>query len=258
MTVRSGDIAVSWLGYATARLAAADGPVAYTDPGRYGVLTGEWPPAHGRPSDRHPRGPPYEARDGDVVVVTHDHHYDADGVQRVAADDATLVVYEAVSAERIRATGREVEPPEDLPYDVVRVGYGDAVEAGGVRVEATPAYNRPDGPWGDVRDGEPLHPAGFGCGFVLTLDGHRCWWPGDTDVLDAHRELDVSTFLPPIGAYTMDRQDAAALAGDLDPELVVPIHYNTFEALSADSVAFTADVARRGVPVALDEGGPAE
>jgi L-ascorbate metabolism protein UlaG (beta-lactamase superfamily) len=34
---------------------------------------------------------------------------------------------------------------------------------------------------------------------------------------------------------------------------VLPIHYNTFEALEADSEAFAADVASQGVPVVLDE-----
>jgi len=52
MTVRYDDFSVEWLGYATARLEPEGGPVAYTDPGRYGVLDDYW------------------ARDGDIVVVT--------------------------------------------------------------------------------------------------------------------------------------------------------------------------------------------
>jgi L-ascorbate metabolism protein UlaG (beta-lactamase superfamily) len=78
-------------------------------------------------------------------------------------------------------------------------------------------------------------------------------WPGDTDVLDGHAKLDVSLFCPPIGgSFTMDRWEAAALAADLDPSLVLPVHYDTFEALETDSAAFAADVAGRGVPVVLD------
>jgi L-ascorbate metabolism protein UlaG (beta-lactamase superfamily) len=75
----------------------------------------------------------------------------------------------------------------------------------------------------------------------------------ELDALDHHRELDVTVFTPPIGAFTMDRHDAAELAEAIGPELVVPIHYNTFETLEADSGAFASDVAKRGVPVALDE-----
>ncbi len=50
------------------------------------------------------------------------------------------------------------------------------------------------------------------------------------------------------GSLTMDCRKAA--------DLVLPIHYNTFEALKTDSGTFTADVAKRGVPVVLDKQGP--
>jgi L-ascorbate metabolism protein UlaG (beta-lactamase superfamily) len=73
-------------------------------------------------------------------------------------------------------------------------------------------------------------------------------------VLAGHAELDVSLFCPSIASsYTMNRHEAAELAADLDPDLVLPIHYNTFDALEADSGAFAEDVAKRGVPVVLDE-----
>jgi L-ascorbate metabolism protein UlaG (beta-lactamase superfamily) len=242
----------SWLGYATLRLESEDA-VVYTDPGRYGVLTGEWQPAHGRADVPHPRGPAYDARDGDLVVVTHDHHYDADGIRRVAADDATILVYEAVDASRI---GRAIEPVHDLPIDVRRVAYGDSLAVGSVDVEVVPAYNHADG--ANVTDsGEPIHPEGFGCGYRLTVDDTPCFYPGDSDVIPAHDALDVSLFAPPIGrSFTMDRHEAADLAAELDPDLVVPIHYNTFEELRADSRSFAADVASQSILVALDEGWP--
>ena len=251
MTIRHDGLAATWFGYATLRLESSDA-VVYTDPGRYGILTGEWPPAHGRADVPHPRGPAYDARDGDLVVVTHDHHYDSDGIERVAAEDATVVVFEAIDASRI---GRDVAPVDELPYEVIRVGYGDSLSVAGVEVEAIPAYNHRGGPRTGA-DGEPVHPEGFGCGYVLTLDDTPAFWPGDSDAIDAHDGLDVSLFCPPIGrSFTMDRHDAADLAERLDPDLVLPIHYDTFDDLEADSAAFAADVAARGVPVVLDERG---
>lgn len=238
-----------WLGYATLRL-AGDDVIVYCDPGRYGVLDG------------------IEPQDGDVICVTHDHHYDSDGIRRVARADATLILFEGIDTSRI---DRDVERPADLPYDVRRVdsetdiavgdpagGRADGPRPGEVFVRTLPAYNDPDGP--HVRpDGTPFHPEGFGCGYHLTLPS--VWgrdvtvlWPGDTDVLAGHAQFDVSLFCPPIGgAFTMDRKAAARLAEDLDPNLVLPIHYDTFEALETDAGAFAADVAGRGVPVVLDE-----
>ena len=43
MTVNADDLAIEWLGYATVRLETPAATV-YLDPGRYGVLTGEWAP----------------------------------------------------------------------------------------------------------------------------------------------------------------------------------------------------------------------
>lgn len=253
MTVRHRGLAVDWLGYACARIEGAEA-IVYTDPGRYGTLTGDWESNYG--GVPHPSGPAYEARDGDVVVVTHDHHYDEDGIRRVAADDATLVVYENVSAARVNQNrGLTYAEPEALPYEVIRVAYGDTLAIDGVEIDVVPAYNRLEEP-PSVGSPTVLHPRGFGCGFVLTIDGVRCFWTGDSDVVDEHSDLDVSLFLPSIAEnITMGPTEAAGLAAQLDPALVLPIHYNSFPGLRADSRAFAASVAAEGIPVVLDEGG---
>ncbi|GAA0230876.1 MBL fold metallo-hydrolase [Haladaptatus pallidirubidus] len=248
MTVRHDGLTVDWFGYATVRLETESGFVAYIDPGRYGVLTGGWEPDN--PDVGHPEPVDYRAKDGDVVFVTHDHHYDSDAVERVASEDATVVVYEGVTAEKI---DRDVKAVDDLPYDVRRIGEEDRLRVGDCEAWSLPAYNEPDGPHTRA-NGEPYHPNGFGVGFLLSLAETTVFWPGDSDVLTGHRELEVSLFLPPIGgSFTMDRRESANLAEELAPDLVVPIHYNTFSALETDSEAFVEDVERRGVSVALDE-----
>ncbi|MFB6207546.1 MAG: MBL fold metallo-hydrolase [Haloglomus sp.] len=279
--VRYDGIRADWLGYATLRLeaptpelddgtgdsTAEDRTVVYCDPGRYGVLSGEWPPADASgDSDpgHHPHGPAVEPRDGDLVCVTHDHHYDSAAIRRVAGEDATVVVFEGVNTHRI---DRDVERPVDLPFEVRRVDDEADIAVGDVVVRTTPAFNHPDGPHTHA-SGEPIHPEGFGCGFHLTLSSPRAsddgtrgsvrvYWPGDTDVLEGHAELDVDLFCPPIGgSFTMDRHAAAELATAMDPGLVLPVHYNTFDALTTDSRAFAADVAEAGVPVVLAEPWP--
>jgi L-ascorbate metabolism protein UlaG (beta-lactamase superfamily) len=232
MTVTHEGLRVDWLGYATIRIEGSDA-VVYLDPGRYGVLDDHQP------------------RDGDLVCVTHDHHYDSGGIDRVASEDATLVVYEGVDADRI---DRDVAPLSELGRRVDRIGERVSVHAGDVRLETYPAYNTLDG---HVReDGTPYHPEGFGVGYRVTVDGVSLFWPGDTDVLDAHYDVAASVLCPPIGgSFTMDRHEAADLAAALGPGLVVPVHYDTFEALETDRRAFAAAVAERGVPVALDDPG---
>lgn len=247
MTVTYRDLTIDWLGYATVRI-EHENTVVYLDPGRYGVLTGEWTP-EGRDVG-HPPTQDYDAQDGDIVCITHDHHYDSDGVRRVASEDATVVAYDAIYAPEI---DRDVERLEDLPYDLMRVDDETDELIEDVIVRTLPAYNEPDGPNVDA-SGEPIHPEGIGVGYHLTFGDTTVFWPGDSDVLDGHEQLDVDVFLPSISRnFTMDRHDAAGLAEALDPDLTLPIHYNTFEALESDSDAFAVDVAGRGVPVALDE-----
>lgn len=247
MTVRHDGLTVDWLGYATLRFEGADA-VVYVDPGRHGVLTGEWEPD--TEGIGHPASEDYRPEDGDVVCVTHVHHYDPDGIDRVAGPDATVVAFEGIDGQ---ATDRDLPPLDELPYEIRRVGDTSALTVSGVKVWSIPAYNEPDGP--NTRpDGTPYHPEGFGCGFVLDVDGTRILCPGDTDVLPGHRSIDVSLFCPPIGQrFTMDRHEAAQLAATIEPNLVLPVHYNTFSTQEIDSRAFAADVAQSGVPVVLDE-----
>lgn len=231
MTVSHDGVRIDWLGYATVRLESPDGTIVYLDPGRYGVLDG------------------FEGGDGDFVCVSHIHHYDSDAIEQVAAEDATVVVYEAVHHSE---TDRDVTPVRDLPFDVRRVDDETDTLLESVILRTTAAYNHPDGPHTDA-SGTPIHPAGFGCGFHLQLGDVRVFWPGDTDVLEGHAALDVSVFLPPIGGtFTMDRHEAADLAEVMDPGLVLPIHYDTFAEIETDARAFAGDVASRGIPVVLD------
>lgn len=221
-------VEIAWLGYATLRIEADH--VVYIDPGRYGVLDG------------------YDGGDGDIVCVSHGHHYDSDAIRRVAKPDATLVLFEGINTHII---DRDVDRPADLPLEVRTVDSEADIAVGDAIIRTTAAYNHPDGP--HVRqNGEPIHPEGRGCGFHVTLDGVSVYWPGDTDVLDGHEHLDVDVFCPPIGGtLTMNRHGAADLAEALGPEVVFPIHYGTFEAIETDAEAFASDLESRGIRVVL-------
>ncbi len=248
MTVELDRLSIDWYGYATVRL-ATPAVTVYVDPGRYGVLTGDWNADSEAAAAGHPLARDRRPRDGDLVCITHVHHYDPDGIKRVASESATVLVFDGLT---VHDTKRTDVRPEDLPHDVRRVAMEDELVAADVPVWTLPAYNEPDGEHTRA-DGTPYHPRGFGCGFVFAFGDRRVCWPGDTDVLDGHAALDVDVFLPPIGgSFTMDRHEAADLVTEMRPQLVVPVHYNTFATLETDDRAFAADVAGAGVPIALD------
>jgi L-ascorbate metabolism protein UlaG (beta-lactamase superfamily) len=249
MTVSHDGLAVEWLGYATIRI-ESDDTVAYVDPGRYGVISGEWTPPSDAARGAHPPARDYRPEDGDAVFVTHLHHYDPDGIERVAAADATVVAFEDIDVNDTERTDTALEA---LPYDVRTVGADERGAVAEVGFRTVPAYNRPDGPH-TGSDGAPVHPEGFGCGYVLSVDGTRVFYPGDSDVLPVHADLDVSLFLPSIDdTFSMGGEAVVELAAEMSPDLVCPVHYNTFDALEADSRAMAGAVAARGIPVVLDE-----
>lgn len=61
-----------------------------------------------------------------------------------------------------------------------------------------------------------------------------------------HASVRIETddvFIPPIGGnFTMDRQEAARFTGSIGPELVLPVHYDTFEEIETDADAFKQEV----------------
>ena len=62
------------------------------------------------------------------------------------------------------------------------------------------------------------------------------------------------SILPPIGgSFSIDREAAADLARAMAPDLTLSVHYDTFDVLEADAETVIIDVARRGLPVVLDE-----
>lgn len=250
MTVSYDDLTIDWLGYATVRI---EGPetVVYVDPGRYGVLTGVWTPPSEAAADSHPPSRDRRPEDGDVIFLTHLHHYDPDGIRRVAAEDARIIAFDGINTHLADRTGVRLA---DLDYEVRWVGLEQSLLVADTPVWTFAAYNDPEGPHSGT-DGTSYHPRGRGCGFLLAVDGTRLFLPGDTDALDGHGELSVDVFLPPIGGiFTMDRHEAADLAREMDPELVVPVHYNTFEEIIADGDAFAADLNDADVAVERDEG----
>ncbi|RQH00012.1 MBL fold metallo-hydrolase [Natrarchaeobius oligotrophus] len=220
MSVEYDDLTFERLGHASVRLETGDGTVVYVDPWSE-VLADE-------------------PGDGDVVFVTHDDfdHYDPDAIEAVAGGDATVAVYEAVDTS-------------DLAFDVVDLPHDGEATVDGIAVRTVPAYNDPDGEHVDD-EGAPFHAEGEVIGLVLSLEGTTVYFPSDTDFLDHHESIEADVFVPPIGGhYTMDRHEAAAFARSVDPDLVLPEHYDTFEAIETDADAFVGDLEGDGIRVEL-------
>jgi L-ascorbate metabolism protein UlaG (beta-lactamase superfamily) len=96
----------------------------------------------------------------------------------------------------------------------------------------------PDGSYGG-------NPAGF---LLTTNDGRKIYMAGDTGLfgdmrLIGEEELDLAVI--PIGDnFTMGPADALRAVKLLQPRHVIPIHFNTFDLIAQDAVAWAEQVER--------------
>jgi L-ascorbate metabolism protein UlaG (beta-lactamase superfamily) len=163
------------------------------------------------------------------ILLTHGHpdHY-----------GDTLAIAKRTGAQCIAITEIAHELHDVGIESALGPNLGGTVEFEGGWVRLVPAWHTSTTPGGQVNT-----PAGL----VISLGGKIVYHLGDTALfsdlgLVAQRDR-VDVALMCIGGfYTMDRYDAVAATRLIDPEVVIPCHYDTFPAIQADAQAFKADV----------------
>ena len=120
------------------------------------------------------------------------------------------------------------------------------------KVLATPAFHSSSTP-------EGLY-AGCACGYILDINGIKLFHSGDTN-LNSEMKVIGELYSPkvamlPIGSfYTMDIEQAAIASEWLNAEWVIPMHYNTFDAISVNIENFENRInAKNKKPVVLNIG----
>lgn len=102
--------------------------------------------------------------------------------------------------------------------------------------------------------------AGCPCGFIFVIEGKTIYHAGDTclnsemKVIGELYEPELS-ILPIGGQYTMDIEQAVIASTWLKSSLIMPIHYNTFDAINVDITSFEHQIRQKGkMPVILKIG----
>jgi L-ascorbate metabolism protein UlaG (beta-lactamase superfamily) len=162
----------------------------------------------------------------DAVLLSHDHHDDnLDAAGRALLPSAGTVITTTAGAKRLGGNAQGLEPWATTQLE--------APGRAEIEVTATPC-----------RHGPPLsHPiVGDVIGFALRWDGQEhgvIWISGDTVLYDGVRQvadrLRVGTALIHLGAvrfpisgplrYTMSAKEAVELCRQIQPQTIVPIHY---------------------------------
>lgn len=220
MSVDYNGVTFELIGHGSVRITGGDGTVIYIDPWSEVLAT--------------------EPHDADIVLVTHDDpdHYDVDAIDAVSSATTVVAAYEAVNTF-------------DLGREAIELPYEGTVSVDGLDVRTVPAYNDPDGTHVD-ESGRPFHADGEVIGLHFTIDGMTFYYPSDTDFNPHQNSIETDVFLPPIGGhFTMDRHEAARFVRSIEPQLVLPVHYGTFEKVETDAEAFVEELREDGFTVEL-------
>ena len=96
------------------------------------------------------------------------------------------------------------------------------------------------------------------CGFLLELNsGKRVYYSRDTALIKDMELLAGSVdvaLLPICDNYTMDPADAARAVEFIQPRVVIPVHYNTWDLIAQDPEEFRRLVGERAEVVVLKPG----
>jgi len=161
---------------------------------------------------------PDAPHDADIVLVSHGHydHCSPPDIAKVSKAD-TSVIAPADTIEQLHAANA-VTPGETL---TIR----------DVTVEAVAAYNV----------GKRFHPRGNNwIGAVITVDGRRIYYAGDTDLVEEMSSLaaiDVA-LLPVGGTYTLDAAEAAKACRAIGCKAAIPYHWGDIVGSAADAERF--------------------
>lgn len=184
---------------------------------------------------------PYQVaagRPADDIFITHEHydHFDQASLGRLANRHTVLYGPKSVTDQLSDQVTTYLIP-------------GQIHQIKDLVVQAIAAYNI----------GKDWHPkADNQLGYILELSGHRLYHAGDSDLIPEMKELgeiDIA-LLPVSGKYVMTVDEAVEAVQTIQPQVAIPMHYNSIVGSLADAQDFAAKAGKLTRVVVLENERP--
>ncbi len=182
-----------------------------------------------------------DEKKGDLIISTHDHrdHFDANAINILSKADTYIVIKSGSKKSNLSSMHiKELDVNQNLIVE-------------GIEIKSVHAYNtkRFRSP------GTPYHPEGFGMGVIVSVEGVKVYYAGDSDFIPPmaglkDEKIDVA-LLPIGGTYTMDIDEAVETALAIKPRVVIPVHYNHIKGTEADPMEFKRKLEERSESKAI-------
>lgn len=167
-----------------------------------------------------------EARDADVIFISHGHydHFSTRDIKKIMKSNTVLVLPEDCTRDADRAGFKNIVPVlPNLDYEV-----------GGLKFSTVPAYNT---------NKEFHKKLSNWVGYVLNINNITCYFAGDTDYIPEMKNIRAEVvFLPVGGVYTMNWKEAVEAANTIQPKIAVPIHFKDVVGSLDDAVNFVRGI----------------
>ncbi len=160
--------------------------------------------------------------DADIIFITHKHydHFDIDSINKVKSSNTTIIAPKSME--------NDIKNIEFKNY--IFLNPNEEINLGDINIKTISAYNID----------KKFHPKNSNwLGYIITYNNVSYYIAGDTDKTPDNENVkcDVA-FIPIGGTYTMDALEAASLVKEINPKVVIPIHYGSIVGTKEDASKF--------------------